>query len=239
MYDTTFDHDRDTVPRTDRGALWALRLLATAAILGIVYSAGAEAQMPGAPVLQNAWATPGIVGALDIAGGPDGSVYAAAASWTPGMGRFQISGGLGFQSRSGSSSRAVYGARVAIPLGGAASTFGFGAFAGIGGGAAAKATSPDSTPSTMQIPVGAALGWRHAIGANHGLSVYATPSYVFFSGGSSTGGLFRTSIGADFGITSSLGATAGVEFGASRGKGVGGPSGTLYGLGISYALGHR
>jgi hypothetical protein len=211
-------------------------------LAGLAVAAGAsisQAQLPGVPVLQNAWATPGIVGALDIGGGSDGSVYAAAGSWTPGSGRFQVSGGAGFQSRIGEGSRGVYGARVAIPLGGASSTFGFGAFAGIGGGSGGKTTVPDSAASTLEIPIGAAIGWRHAIGASHGVSVYATPSYVYFSGGSKNKGLIRTAFGADIGVTRSIGATVGVEFGQTRARGLGGPSGSLYGLGVSYALGHR
>jgi hypothetical protein len=41
----------------------------------------AAAQMPGAPILQNAWASPGIVVAFNFAGGSEGPVYSAAASW--------------------------------------------------------------------------------------------------------------------------------------------------------------
>jgi len=201
----------------------------------------AGAQMPGAPVLQNAWATPGIVAALDVAGGSDGSVYAAAASWTPGSGRFQLSGGGGVRSVTGGGTGGVYGIRAAIPLGGASSSFGFGAFAGIGGGSATKSKTVfvDSVASTAEIPIGAAVGWRHAIGASHGLSVYATPSYVFFTGGKKTDGLVRVGLGADFGITKAIGATVGVDFGGKRPRGFGGPSGSLFGVGVSYALGHR
>jgi hypothetical protein len=197
--------------------------------------------MPGAPVLQNAWATPGIVAALDVAGGSDGSVYAAAASWTPGSGRFQLSGGGGVRSVTGGGTGGVYGIRAAIPLGGASSSFGFGAFAGIGGGSATKSKTVfvDSVASTAEIPIGAAVGWRHAIGASHGLSVYATPSYVFFTGGKKTDGLVRVGLGADFGITKAIGATVGVDFGGKRPRGFGGPSGSLFGVGVSYALGHR
>jgi hypothetical protein len=78
-----------------------------------------------------------------------------------------------------------------------------------------------------------------AVGASHGVSVYGAPAYVLFSGGSKNQGLFRASIGADLGLTRALGATVGVEFGATRPRGIGGPSGTLYGVGVSYALGHR
>jgi len=93
--------------------------------------------------------------------------------------------------------------------------------------------------STGQFPIGAAVGYRKAIGSNHGVSVYATPSYVFFTGGTKTENLFRAAIGADVGITSSFGATAGVEFGQTRPRGFGGPSGTSYGVGVSYAFGRQ
>src|SRR5437588_8614124 len=90
----------------------------------------AGAQLPGAPVLQNAWASPGVVGALDFGGGADGSVVAAAAGWTPGSGRFQVSGGLGSRTLTGHGSSFAYGARVAVPIfGGGASAFGVAAFA--------------------------------------------------------------------------------------------------------------
>src|SRR5512133_667041 len=194
-----------------------------------------NAQMPGAPVLQNAWAAPGIVAAIDVSGGSDGSVYAAAASWTPASARFQLSGGLGIRSRTGSGSKGVYGVRAAVPFSGAASAFGFGAFAGVGGGSSSTVAA-DSAATTTIIPVGLALGWRHAIGAR-GFSVYATPSYLFLSGGSSNGGLVRTALGVDVGVSKTLGVTVGVEFGQNRLSAKGAPTGTSYGLGVSDAVG--
>src|SRR3954469_1839723 len=124
MYDASFDNSRVN------GWLWMIRI---AAVVAVIVAGSAGAQMPGAPILQNVWATPGIVGAVNISGGSDGSVYAAAASWTPGSGRFELSGGAGFATHTGAGSGPAYGARVALPLGGASSSFGFGAFAGIGG----------------------------------------------------------------------------------------------------------
>lgn len=270
MYDTTFDAEQAELSRRDRRALWMLRI---AAIAAVIVSASLEAQMPGAPVLQNVWATPNVVGAVNVGGGSDGTVYAAAGAWTPGAGHFQLSGGLGFASRAGRSSRAAYGARVAIPLGGASSSFGFAGFAGIGGGAGGagccgnKVAVPppgpgsfaDTTASTLQIPIGASVGWRKAIGSSHGVSVYASPYYEFFNSaswtattieglsgtttvspaGSKTGGVVRVGLGADFGITTSLGATVGVDFGGTRARAFGGPSGSLYGVGVSYVFGRR
>jgi hypothetical protein len=246
MYDATFDHSRD------RRLLWTARVIATIAIAAVASSA--DAQVPGAPVLQNAWATPGIVAALNYSGSSGENVFAAAAGWSPGSARFQLSGGLGYQTQTDFSGRAVYGARIAMPFGGKSSSFGFAAFAGVGGGPARKMkvqsiiggdvigdsiTVTDTLASTTQIPLGAAVGYRRTIGSNHGISIYATPAWVIYSGGAKTDGLFRAAIGADIGITSALGATVGVDFGATRAKELGGPSSAQYGIGVSYALGKR
>ena len=202
----------------------------------LALAASAEAQMPNAPLLQNAWATSGTVGAVDIGGGTDGTAYAGAISF--GASRFQLSGGLAYQTRNGFGARTGYGLRGAMLFGGANSTFGFGAFAGFGGGNTSR-SGADSAASSTQIPIGAALGWRKAFGGAHGVSVYADPAYVLYSGGSKSGGLFRVGLGADFGISSALGATVGAELGATRARGLGGPSGVLYGAGVSYAFGRR
>ena len=195
-----------------------------------------SAQMPGTPTLQNAWASPGLVGAANYSGG-DGSVYAAAVAWAPATARFQLSGGIGARSLSGGGgSKSVYGVRAAIPLGGATSAIGFGVFAGVGGG---QTATGDTVSSNTQIPIGAAVGWRHAIGATHGFSVYATPTYLYLTGGTKAGGLARAGVGVDLGLTKSIGATVGAEFGGTRASGLGGPTGTLYGIGVSYAFGRR
>ncbi len=225
------------------------------ALLGtLVAGVAAGAQIPGAPVLQNAWATPGIVAAFNYGGSTDGSTFAAAGAWKPGNGRFQVSGGLGTNTLTGYGSAFAYGARVAVPiLGGGTSAFGVAAFGGVGGRASsrkAKASAVldqngnvifavDSTPSNTEIALGGALGYRHAFGATRGVSVYATPAYLIQSGGMKSGSLFRAAIGADVGITSSIGATLGVDFGGNRPRGLGGPSSTQYALGLSYALGRR
>lgn len=205
-------------------------------VIAAVTATDSAAQMPGTPILQNAWASPGLVGAIDYGGG-DGSVYAGAVSWASATARLQLSGGLGVRSRTGGGgSKSVYGVRVALPLGGATSPIGFGLFAGVGGGQNAAA---DSAASTTEIPVGAAIGWRQAVGASHGISLYATPSYVYFSGGDKPGGVMRAGVGVDVGITKMLGATVGAEFGGTRSSVVGGPSGTRWGVGVSYAFGRR
>lgn len=212
-----------------------MRSIQTAAV-GLAALAGlAGAQMPGAPVLQNAWASPGIVVAADIAGGSGSSVYAAAAGWTPGSGRFQLSAGAGVQSVTGGSSRAVYGLRAAMPLMQAMSgKLGLAAFAGVGGGAG---KTGDTTSSTSVIPAGIAIGYRQAIGtAGRGFSAYVDPSYQHHTGSKGSQGYFRLAGGVDAGISARFGLTFGFEGGAGAKKGTVGPSGTLYGLGISMKL---
>jgi hypothetical protein len=201
----------------------------------------AAAQMPGAPLLQNAWASPGVVGAVNFAGGSDGPIYGAAVALATSSARLQLSGGIGIRSGTGSGSRtnSVYGVRLALPFGGQTGAFGLAAFAGVGAGASVSASPADSLASTTIFPIGAAIGWRHALGATAGFSVYATPSYIFFTGESSQTGLVRASLGVDVGLTKAIGITVGTEFGQGRPRAEGGPSGTLFGLGLSYALGRR
>src|ERR1041384_3177267 len=125
MYDTGFDN-RDSIPRLDRRVLWTLRIVA---LLTVVLASSARGQMPSTPILQNVWANSGLVGAVDFAGGPGGSVYAAAASWSPNASRFQFSGGVGMQAQTaGLGSSVAYGARIAMPLASQNANFGFGAF---------------------------------------------------------------------------------------------------------------
>ena len=210
-----------------------MRLCGT--VLLIASTRLAESQLPGAPVLQNAFASPGVVGAVNLVGGSGGSVYAAAASWTPTSGRLQLSGGAGSRSHLGSSSF-VYGVRLAAPFGGKSSGFGFGVLAGVGGGPNAGGSQNDSLASTTVIPVGLSVGWRHAFAGTHGLSVYATPSYLFFAGGADNTGVVRTAIGLDVAVARTVGLTAGLEFGQNRTRQEGGPTGALLGFGVSYAI---
>lgn len=237
MYDASFDGEHSGLSTAARRWLWMIRIAAVAAVVLAVSAGG---QMPDAPVLQNAWSTQGLVGAVDIGGGSGGTAYAGAVSFGAGS-RLMLSGGIGYQTRTGMSARTVYGIRAALPFGGATSSFGFAPFAGLGGGTgvSSRSDAADSVVSTTQVPLGVALGWRRALGGSHGISLYTSPSYVLYSGGSKSGGLVRVGLGADVGLTSSMGVTVGTELGQTRPRGVGGPSGVLFGLGVSYAFGRR
>jgi hypothetical protein len=202
----------------------------------VIISPVARAQMPGAPVLQNAWAAPGIVVAGNFAGGSGTSVYGGAAAWAPASGRFQLSAGAGAQTSTGGGGRVVYGARVALPVMQLmAGKLGVAAFAGIGGG---PEKGSDTTRSNSVIPAGVAVGYRQAIGtAGRGISAYVDPNYQHHKGVAGSQGYFRLGAGLDAGISPRFGVTFGFETGAGAKTGKVGPQGTSYGVGVSMKLG--
>jgi hypothetical protein len=51
--------------------------------------------------------------------------------------------------------------------------------------------------------------------------------------------VIRVGIGSDIAISPAIGVTLGVEFGGTREPTLGGPSGVLYGVGVSYAFKRR
>jgi hypothetical protein len=211
-----------------------------AAIAAALSSGGsAFAQMPGSPTLQNAFVNPGITAAVDAAGLGGATTYAAAAAWAPGSARFQFSGGIGAQVRTGASTRTAYGARLNIPVIGATSSFGVSIFAGYG--AISGGGAMDSTVTKALIPVGDTASFRHAIGASRGVSLYGSPIFesVARGGGGAKTSVFRGAIGVDLGITSAIGLTLGLELGGKQPVESGKPSGTAFGAALSYALGAR
>jgi hypothetical protein len=209
-------------------------------VLPLFIPAVVHAQMPGVPVLQNAWATPGIVVALNAGGGSKGSVWGGALSWAPGSGeraRLQFSGGGGMQSVSGSGSRGVYGVRLAAPLMQMMDgKLGVAAFGGVGGGGSGGST--DTTATKSLVPVGVAIGYRQALGSR-GFSVYGTPSFQRASGKAGSASAIRVAFGIDFALAKNIGLTGGIELGQTASTGEVGPRGSIYGVGASYALGRR
>jgi hypothetical protein len=209
------------------------------AILVIGLAVSADAQLPGLPVLQNAWATPGVMIAVDGGGSGSRGVIAAAGSWAPAS-RIQLSGGGGYQSGHSVGSSAAYGFRVAVPLVAPSSSLGLAVFAGVGGASSHRNESIvaafDSVTSSIEIPVGLALGWRHNGGFASGFSTFVAPVLVFYTGGSAPDNLFRVTLGVDIGVTDSWGITGGLDVGQSRPSAVGGPGGPQFGLGVSHAI---
>lgn len=218
------------------GSLFRRWAVGGASVMCMVSVAGA--QIPGSPVLQNAFVNPGITAAVNFANLGGSSSYAAAAAWAPASARAQLSAGIGLQTRSNSSTRTIYGARLNFPVFGAGRSLGvslFGGYGGLSGG------TIDSTVAKALIPIGATVSYRLAFGGSRGISLYGSPIYeaVTRGGGASAASLFRGSIGLDVGITSSIGATLGMELGATYDATTGKPSGTAFGAAISYAIGAR
>lgn len=212
-----------------------MRAARAAGVLILLVPAALPGQMLGVPVLQNAFANPGFTVAANYATEPDAMAYGVAAAWSPGGARFQISGGAGAYTPDEGSSTGTAGLRVMVPIttlmGG---SLGIAAFAG-GGGA-----SRDDV-SIVSVPVGAAIGYRLALGGR-GVSLYAAPFYSWSRSAiegeeSVNAGVVRGSVGLDVGLFRTLGLTAGAEFGAKPDDGEPGPQGTRFGIGLSYAFG--
>jgi hypothetical protein len=197
--------------------------------------------LPGLPVLQNAFVGPGLAAAANGAGGPDGSAYAAAIAWAPRSARLQVSLGIGSHVSDGDAGGA-FGVRVAMPLFSMMNgALGIGGFAGLGGAQGPRVGS--GRVGLGQVPFGASVGYRRAIGATRGFSVYAAPFAGYyrndFGDETESAWLFRFSVGSDFALTRAIGLTAGLEAGGGGEDVEPGPSGLIWGLGVSYAFGRR
>ena len=211
-----------------------------AAILALAALAApstAAAQMPGVPVLQNAFASPGVAAALNVGSADDARTYALAGSWTPGSARFVVSGGAGLLTPTeGDGDNAVaWGARVAAPIPRpAAGNLGLALFVGVGG------ADVDAGAMT-QLPVGVAVGWRWALGATRAMSIYGAPFYQWswmkVEDESMRAGHVRVSAGLDFALAPSWGVTAGLEAGQTAEETEPGPTGLGFGIGLSYTFG--
>jgi hypothetical protein len=214
----------------------------TFALVQLGWGAALHGQLPGLPVLQNAFVGPGLAAAVNGGGGSDGSAYAAALGWSPRSARFQLSVGAGAHVSEGETGGA-FGVRAGVPvfsrMNGA---LGIAAFAGLGGAQGPRVQG--ARVGLGYAPIGAVVAYRRAIGATRGFSVYGAPFFGYFRNdyGDSTvsKGLFRVSLGGDFALTRAIGLTAGLELGGTgEGDGRPGPSGAVWGAGVSYAFGRR
>lgn len=201
-------------------------------------SVTAAAQVPGLPVLQNAFANPGLGVAANFGGGAGHSFFGAAGALGLGGGRFQASAAAGVH-RANQASRGAYGARIAANVwtsrGGALAA---GAFVGFGGAPRTRDDLGATTNSAvLSIPAGISVGFRKSIGATRGFAIYGSPLYKWSrteaNDRATTSGSLGGSLGVDFAVTQSIGVTAGGEFGKKTG---GGTASTL-GVAISFVPG--
>ena len=218
--------------RVPRAAAAGALLLAAAVSVAVPSVAGA--QLPGLPVLQNAFSNPGVTVAANYGSSEGDRTLAAAAAWAPRTGRFQFSAGIGSWTPDEGRRTTALGARFAAALFSFADgSIGVAPFVGVGG------ASVEGTRVT-HVPIGAGLGWRRALGSTRGISVHAAPFYswtrVTADEESVSTGLVRVAAGADITIIRSLGATIGVEAGQKADDGDPGARGVVFGGGLSYAF---
>lgn len=204
----------------------------------LVALSGASAQIPGAPVLQNAFANPGLAVAANFGSGGGQSLFALAAGWGLGSGRFLLSGAAGAQ-RSNEATRGAYGARASMTAWtSAGGSLGAAVFAGVGGAPRTRSDAGMTNAALFTIPAGITAGYRRNIGTNRGISAYASPMYRWArvdtdDAGTATQGNFRVALGLDFSFNPSLGVTAGAEMGS------GDAGSSTFGAAVSWIPGGR
>src|SRR5690242_10857954 len=99
---------RSTCANSPTAATTVVAIAITAAMTAVVPAAGA--QMPGQPVLQNAFANPGITIGADFGEQSGASGFGGALAWAPATGRFQLSAGGGVVHYSGGGASTSAGA---------------------------------------------------------------------------------------------------------------------------------
>ena len=195
----------------------------------------ALAQMPGQPVLQNAFTNPGWAFGVNYGDSDDALGYGGAIGWGSASGKLGLSAGGGLWDPAAGENVFAWGARALwSPLRFREQQMAAALFAGIGG---ARQDELD----LIEAPIGIAVGLRTPIGETRGISFYAAPflrlSRADRGGGEGeTNWLFRGSVGVDVAALPRLGVTLGYEFGATADIGEPGPRGGILGLGVSYVL---
>jgi hypothetical protein len=242
-----------TLQRAVLGAAPAL-----VALFGTSIAREALAQLPGVPTAPGAFVRAGIGVAanagVERATSADGDAdnrwtYGLAGAYAPGSARWQLAAGAAAQQwgEGYKSPATAFGGRVAVPVWRGA-RLGASAFAGLG---VARATfedegepgDDDDAASLRQIPVGAAIGLRGALGATRAWSLSVAPQLVFyqFSVGDESLDASRLRVGvvAEVALTSRLGIGVAFEDGGRASSDEPGPRGSTIGLGLSLALGAR
>ncbi len=230
---------------------------AVVALIGAPLVRGAAAQLPGIPTAPGAFVAPGIGLAanagVERASGADGASesrwsYGLAGAYAPASARWQVAGGAAAQQwgEGYKSPGLAFGGRAVVPVWRRA-RLSAAAFAGIGSARASfenegEPGDEDDAATFRQIPVGAAVGVRGALGTR-AWALSVAPQLVFsqFSIGdvSLDASRFRVGVLAELAITSRLGIGVAFEDGGRASSDEPGPRGSTIGLGLSLALGAR
>ena len=238
-----------------RGLLCAAPALV--ALTGAPLARDADAQLPGIPSAPGAFVHPGIGVAanagVEQVSGIDGESdrrlsYGLAGAYAPASARWHVAAGAAAQQwgEGYKSPGLAFGGRATVPVWRRA-RLGASAFAGIGFARASfenegEPGDEDDAASLRQIPVGAAVGLRGALGTR-AWSLSVAPQLVFyqFSVGDASIDASRLRVGllAEVALTPRLGIGVAFEDGARASNDEPGPRGSTIGLGLSLALGAR
>lgn len=209
-----------------------LRTAIRLSLMSLGAVASTDAQLPGLPVFQNAFANPGMTAAVNYGRARDVTAFALAGAWAPGSARFQLSAGIGSVVPDGpAKADLAYGGRVSMAIRQFGSgRIGVGAFGGIG--AAREASLANGIG-------GVSLGYRRPMGAG-GIAAFVSPYYLYsrqdVSGNSLSSSLVRAGVGVDVSFFKKFGITVGADLGAKPDLGRPGPTGSIFGIGVSYAF---
>ena len=209
------------------------RALVTAILAG--FPVVSNGQIPGQPVLQNAFTNPGWAFGVNYGDSDEALGYGGAVAWGNASAKLGVSLGVGVWDPSQGDNVFAWGARgMWSPLRFGRDQLGAAVFAGVGG-------ARQGELDLIEVPIGISAGYRAAIGDSRGISVYVAPflrlSRADLGGGAGeTNALFRASVGVDVAVLPRVGVTLGYEFGATADAGEPGPNGGIFGLGVSYVM---
>lgn len=212
-----------------------LESLALAGVTCLFVPLAAAAQMPSLPVLQNSFTNPGFTVAANYGAGGGAFGLGLAAAWSPGGGRFQVSGGVGIFRPVEGDEYTTAGGRVSVPVRHfMEGNLGVATFAGAGGAWREGMTM-------MDVPIGLGIGYRWFVGDGRGASVHVAPMYRFVrnataEGSSTQASLFRIAGGVDMTVWRTLGVTVGYETGTTMETVPDSPPRGVLGLGIGWAF---
>lgn len=234
---------------------WRLIGAAAAAALLPLLARPAAGQLPGLPILQGAFAGPGLAAGVDAGRADERTMTAVAVGYGTRSGRVGLVAGVGFFGDAAAGfrgSRVGYGGRVGVTAVRlmnerlAVTPFaGFGSWRGTlaSGALSGLPVIAGDTGTTLQfdeIPIGVSAGWRLRLGATNAVAVSVAPAYTVArrAGGSldANKGYFRVATVADVAVAGRFGVTLAGEFGQTAQGSDPGPQGSRIGLGVSYAF---
>jgi hypothetical protein len=217
----------------------------------------AAAQLPGIPTAPGAFVGPGIGVAANLGAERTSGIggeserrwsYGLAGAYAPASARWQVAGGAAAQQwgEGYKSPGLAFGGRATVPVW-RRGRLGASAFAGIGFARASfedegEPGDQDDAASLRQIPIGASVGLRGALGTR-AWSLSVSPQFVLyqFAVGDESLDASRLRVGVlgEVALTSRIGIGVAFEDGARASRDEPGPRGSTIGLGVSLALGAR